>query len=64
MKNKIKIIKKKLETPCYICEGKGHLGEESEGGKICKVCGGLGIYKENYYYHIANGICFASEFIK
>ena len=71
MKNKLKIIKKILKQPCYTCDGKGYFKiyntppfEKQYTYVDCNICKGTGIYKENYYYHIANGICFASEFIK
>jgi len=64
MKNKLEVITKVLEQPCYKCSSTGKV-INSKGKDIkCDVCGGDGTYRENYYYHIANGICFASEFIK
>lgn len=53
------IIKKELKQPCYKCDGTGKIN-----GSNCDVCKGSGVYIENYYYHIVNGVCFASEFIK
>ena len=58
-KNKLKIIKKRLKSLCYSCEGTGKIGK-----KKCRTCNGTGIYKENYYIHIVGKYAFGGDTIK
>jgi len=43
------IIKKKIESPCYNCNGKGKVKN-----KKCPTCKGTGIWKDEIYYFINN----------
>lgn len=48
MKSKFKIIKKKIEYPCFVCNPKG-------GGKKnrkCSLCDGHGNFRDDIYYFI------------
>lgn len=55
-KNKIEIIKcESSDKKCYICKGKN---------KKCKTCDGTGIFKDNHYILIANGMAFPMDTIK
>ena len=58
MKNKVEVIKKVLKNKCYVCDGTGKVKEE-----VCKVCNN-GVYEENFYYHVVNGICVSGDTLK
>jgi DnaJ-class molecular chaperone len=53
------VIKRVLKFPCYTCSTKGKID-----GKKCKTCNGTGIYKENHYIHIVNGIAIDGDSLK
>jgi rRNA maturation endonuclease Nob1 len=59
--NKLKVIKKVLKYSCYCCS---KIGGKPIPQSECKICGGTGIYKENYYYHIYKGMAFGCDTIK
>ncbi len=55
-KDKIEIIRQESsDKKCYICKGKN---------KECKTCDGTGIFKDNHYILIANGMAFSMDTIK
>ena len=55
-KPKVEFIRQKSsDKPCYICKGKK---------KKCRACDGTGVFKDNHYIMIANGIAFDVEGIK
>jgi rRNA maturation endonuclease Nob1 len=63
---KLEIIKKVLKYSCYCCS---KVGGKPVPQNECKICGGTGIYKETFYFHIytdkkGNKICFSGDSIK
>ena len=68
-KDKVEIIKKIIESPCYVCNGLGYDSERdiklmSPEKSKCETCNGTGIYKETFYYHCVNGICISGDTLK
>ncbi len=60
-KDKIEVIKMESSNKkCYICDGKGYHEKEN----VCSTCGGTGIFKDNHYILIANGMAFSMDTIK
>lgn len=49
------------DKECYICNGYGYDNESSED---CETCDGTGVFKDNHYIIIANGIAFQMDSIK
>jgi len=54
-----KVIKKELKYSCYCCNPS--IRGEIVIRKNCQVCNGSGFFKDEIYYHIANGICIDSD---
>ena len=56
---KLKVIKKIVKTPCWVCEGKGEIMvSASKTGATyepCKICQGTGKWLDETYYHIYTG---------
>lgn len=56
MKKNVEFIRQEgTDEACYVCKGK-----DSE----CKACGGSGIFKDNHYIMVANGMAFSVDTIK
>jgi len=58
---KLKVIVKKVKTPCYECSEIG--GIPTKKNK-CRCCKGTGKYTEKTYYHIYKGQCFDGDTLK
>ena len=58
---KLKVITKIIESPCYCCSV---IGGNPVPQKECITCGGTGIFKETFYYHIYKGQCWSGDTIK
>lgn len=74
-KNKVEIIKcESSNKKCYICDGTGKVRKEThtQGGQPkgiyvyfpCKTCDGTGIFKDNHYILIVNGMAWPMDSIK
>ena len=60
-KNKIEIIRQaSSDLPCYGCDGEGTLEDKSK----CPNCKGTGIFVDNHYIMIVNGMAFNMDSIK
>lgn len=56
---KLEVIKQVLEFPCYRCSATGKVDN-----LYCPICQGSGIYKENHYIHIVNGMAIDGDSLK
>lgn len=58
-KIKSEVIKKVLKYPCYCCHKS--IRGKTLPQKKCPICNGTGIFLDEVYYHIVNGICVDSD---
>lgn len=60
-KNKPEIIKcESSNKKCYICDGTG----SSKAENICHFCEGTGIFQDNHYILIVNGMAWPMDTVK
>lgn len=52
---KSEVIKKVLKYPCYCCNPS--IRGKTKARADCPQCHGTGIFIDEIYYHIVNGIC-------
>ena len=56
MKKDVEFIRQESsDKECYICKGKD---------SKCNACGGSGVFTDNHYIMVANGIAFGVDTIK
>jgi DnaJ-class molecular chaperone len=58
---KVKVICKKVKTPCYCCDKVGGIPCKRS---ICKVCHGTGQYTEKHYIMIVGKTAYDMDTIK
>lgn len=59
---KVEVVKKVLKYPCYCC--KNSVRGKTVPQKSCKACHGTGMFIDEVYYHIVNGICVDGDTLK